>query len=292
MNPESLVRDTDNLFSLPDVALRVNQLIEDPETCSERLAEVILCDPALSARLLRLVNSAFYARSHAIDTVSQAINIIGYRALRDLVVATYAVDMFKGLPREKINMERFWLRGVACGIAARELAGHLRLHDGERFFIAGLLHGLGELVFFSQCPNTYLQVLALMEEDRTLSVAEAEQQVFGFNYAELGGALLREWRFPDSIWKVVAHHLTPAKADDANREAVNILHAAELVARVVQVTSCDGRRALTEDIPLAMQTAEQQLTLKPGFLNEMPSNIGIQVFEMFEILVPGAGIVY
>lgn len=153
MNPKSLIRNIRTLFSLPDVVIRVNQLINEPNTRTEDLARVILCDPGLSARLLRLVNSAYYGSRRRAETVSHAIVLLGHRELRDLITATVTVDLFEGLPPEQVNMDRFWQHSVMTGIAARGLAQRLHLHQKEHFFIAGLLHGIGKLIFYSQYPD-------------------------------------------------------------------------------------------------------------------------------------------
>ena len=290
MTPESLVRETENLFSLPDVALRVNQLIDAPSTRPADLAEVILCDPGLSARLLRVINSAFYARPKPVETVSQAISLIGYRTLRDLMMSTCAVDMFKGLPREKVNMEHFWLHGVACGMTARNLAQRCGLRDGERLFLAGLLHGLGKLIFFSQCADDYLEVLRLVEQEQ-LEIVTAEEQIFGFNYVDLGAELLRAWRFPESIWKVVACQLDPAAAGDYRTEA-DILRGAERVARVVAASAIEGGEVTANIGADELQALAERLSMAPDTLLGLPQEISLQTFEVFEILVPGATLVY
>ncbi len=286
MTPQALVRSTEHLLSLPDAALRINQLIDRPSTRPEDLAEVILCDPALSARLLRLVNSAYYSRPRPIDTVSQAIQLIGFDALRNLVIATHAVDMFKGLPPDKINMERFWFHGVACGIAARELALHKYIPDGERLFIAGLLHALGKLMFFSQQATVYLQVLKLIERDG-IDVVIAEERVFGFNYADLGAELLRSWRFPDSIWQTVAYHLNPAQAKTYRLET-EILHGAAQVASIMQSSTIDVGSALATSVSEMLHQLALSLQLKPQTLAELPAEISERVVDVFNVLIPGS----
>ncbi|MBK5970110.1 MULTISPECIES: HDOD domain-containing protein [Thiorhodovibrio] len=290
MTPEALIKETEHLFSLPDVALRVNQLIDEPSTRPADLAEVILYDAALSARLLRLVNSAYYARPRAIETVTQAISMIGFRPLRDLVIATFAVERFRGLPPERVNMERFWFHGVATGLAARELAKRRGVREGERLFLAGLLHSIGKLVFFSQCAEDYTEVLRLVDEDRQPVVA-AEEKVFGFNYAELGAELLRTWRFPESIWKAVAYQLNPDAAPDFKLEAA-IVQGAEQVAGIVQSTAIDGGEALATSASDYLSALAERLALSSDALSELPGDISLQVVEVFEILVPGASVVY
>ena len=284
MTPEALVKNTQTLFSLPDVAFRVNELVDQPDTRPGELAEVILCDPALAARLLRLVNSAYYGLSYQVETVSQAIQLIGQRELRDLVMATAAVNLFKGLPPEQVNMEQFWFHSIACGIAARELARRCRLPEGERLFLAGLLHGVGRLIFYSQCADQYRRVLQQVEGEE-LAVAAVEQQVFGFTYADLSAELLRGWRFPDRLWMAVAHHLEPANAPSYWLEAA-IIHAACDVASSLQPGG--GVELLGAHSSGLMASLARMLELDPESLASLPAEINTQVIEVFEIIQPGA----
>ncbi|MBK1704269.1 HDOD domain-containing protein [Halochromatium glycolicum] len=290
MTPDSLVQEAEHLYSLPDVALRVNQLIGDPASQPSDLAEVILCDPALSARLLRLINSAFYARPHPVETVTQAINMIGYEALRDLVFATSAVEVFKGLPREQMDMERFWLNSVACGVAARKLASLLSVPESERLFITGLLHSLGKLVLLGQRPEAYRDVLKLTEQDG-LDVFAAEQRVFGFNQAELTAALLRNWQLPESLWQPIAHHLDPEAALHYRPET-EILCAAREIANLFQASMLDGEAVQSDAVTQRLQALAKRLGLAPESMTDLPCDINLQVTEMYEIMLPGWMLVY
>ncbi|MCP5158038.1 MAG: HDOD domain-containing protein [Gammaproteobacteria bacterium] len=288
MTPESLAQDTHTLFSLPDVAFRINELIEKPDTRLSELAEVILCDPGLSARLLRLVNSAYYALAKPVDTVSQAIHLIGQREVQDLVMATSAVDLFKGLPPAQVNMEMFWFHSIACGIAARELARRCHLPEGERLFLAGLLHSVGKLIFYSRCPDQYREVLQQVERQGVDAVA-AELQVFGFTYADLSAELLKNWRFPERLWVAVAHHLEPAQAPNYWLEAT-IVHAAIYVANSLQPSTHPSLPTVAS--PDILASLADMLALPPESLTALPAEINLQVIEIFEIIQPGATLIY
>lgn len=288
MTPESLIQDTHTLFSLPDVAFRINELIDRPDTRPADLAEVILCDPALAVRLLRLVNSAYYALPYPVETVSQAVHLIGHQALRDLAMATSAVNLFKRLPPEQVNMEQFWFHSIACGIAAQELARRCRLPEGEQLFLAGLLHGIGKLVFYSQCAEQYCEVLRQIEQEG-LDVVVAEQRVFGFTYVDLSAGLLKNWRFSDRLCMAVAHHLEPSGAPNNWLEAM-IVHAACYVANALQPGV--GINLLRSGSPEIIASLANILELEPESLASLPAEINLQVIEVFEIVKPGATQIY
>ena len=280
----ALVRDVQTLVSLPDALLRINALIDDPTTRIADLAEVILCDPALSARLLRLINSAYYGLPNRIESIPHAINLIGLRTLRDLVLTSSAVNLFDGLPPEQVNMERFWLHSIACGAAVRLLARRKRLTHADRLFVAGLLHGIGKLIFYSQCPAQYRKVLGYVERGRC-DLLTAERWVFGFTYAELSAELLRAWRLPDYLRVAVAYHLRPNQAPEYRLEAT-LVHVAARIATDLQ-TEIAGKPAV-EHNPRNLAEFVRLLKLPPESLATLPDEVRQSATEIFAIVRPGA----
>lgn len=283
MNPKSLLRTIHTLFSLPDVVLRVNQLINQPDTRTEELVQAILCDPGLAARLLRLVNSAYYGSRRRVETVSQAIVLLGQRELRNLITTTVAVELFEGLPADQINMDRFWQHSIMTGLAARGLAQRLHLRQGEHFFIAGLLHGVGKLIFYSQYPDRYREVLERAGPDQQARIA-AERQIFGFTYADLSAELLKSWRLLDDLHLAIAYHLEPSKASDHRREAT-LLHVAAQIA--------DAMQPKTDAAPIEhalehVASPAALLGLPPDSLVLLPAEIETHAKEVFETIRPGA----
>lgn len=285
MNPKSLAQSTHTLFSLPDVVTCINRMIDDPNAQTADLAETILCDAGLAARLLRLANSAYYNPRRRVETVSHAIILLGHRELRDLVMTTVVVSIFQGLPPELVNMDRFWLHCIRCGSAARRLAQHRHLHGNEHFFIAGLLHGVGKLVLYSQYPERYREVLELAGEDESARIA-AERRIFKFTYAEVGAELLKNWRIFDHLHMAIAHHLEPARAPTPYRLEATILHVAVQIANSMPADA----NALS-DAPMDYTSANfaslaKLLHLKPELLASLPAEIDLQAREVFEIVRP------
>lgn len=290
MNPKALLRNIHTLFSLPDVVLRVNQLINQPDTRTDELTQAILCDPGLAARLLRLVNSAYYGSRRRVETVSQAIVLLGQRELRNLITTTVAVDMFEGLPADQINMDRFWQHSIMTGLAARGLAQRLHLRQGEHFFIAGLLHGIGKLIFYSQYPDRYREVLERAGPDQQARIA-AERQIFGFTYADLSAELLKSWRLLDDLHLAIAYHLEPGKTPDHQREAT-LLHVAVHIADAIQPKADATAPATPHDQSLErIATLAALLGLHPDSLISLPAEIETHAKEIFQTIRPGAAVV-
>jgi HD-like signal output (HDOD) protein len=279
-----LVRDIQTLVSLPDALLRLNALIDNPATQLTELAEAILCDPALSARLLRLINSTYYGLPNRVESIPHAINLIGQQTLRDLALASSAVNLFDGLPPEQVNMDRFWLHSIACGAAARLLARRKRLTNAERLFIAGLLHSIGKLVFYSQCPDQYRKVLGYVERGEC-DLLTAERRVFGFNYVELSAELLRAWRLPDYLRVAVAYQLQPTQAPEYRLEAW-IVHIAARIATDLQTDITANPAAGCN--PQNLAKFARLLQLPPESLATLPDEVRQSTTEIFTIVRPGA----
>ncbi|QYZ65789.1 MAG: HDOD domain-containing protein [Gammaproteobacteria bacterium (ex Lamellibrachia satsuma)] len=134
------------LISLPDIYLRLKSVLEDPNYTMESVAWAINHDPAITVRLLRIVNSAYFGLATQIDSVSRAVNLLGAQGVHDLVLAASVAQSFTNISNEVMDMERFWRTSVVCAITSRELASLCSSSDGERLFVCGLLHDIGHLV--------------------------------------------------------------------------------------------------------------------------------------------------
>lgn len=233
LSAQELVQDRIDLVSLPDVALRLNALCDDSSSTAEDIADVIIMDAALTAHLLRLVNSPFYGFPQQIDTITMAITIVGIAQLRDLAMATLVINKFSQIPEDLVSPEKFWSHNIACATAARTIVTELGIKQSERVFVAGLLHDIGKLVMYIAHPDLSHEVLVLMQANPQLDVNEIEEIAFGYNHAELGAALLKEWGLPASLVEPVRYHHQPDLAKRFATEA-SILHLANFVANKIE----------------------------------------------------------
>ncbi len=208
LSSQLLIKDSLELFSLPDIYFQISEMIEDPRFTAKDMGQVISKDPGLSARLLKVVNSSFYGFESRIDTISRAITIVGINDLRSLVIATSVIDEFTRIPGELIDMTDFWLRSVHCGVVARLLAKACSVLHSERLFLAGLLHDIGSLVMYYKLPEKSLEVLLAADYDRRL-VAGLEQEIIGFTHASVGAELIKSWGLPESLYDSIGCYLNP-----------------------------------------------------------------------------------
>ena len=289
MTPQTLAQEAGTLFSLPQAALRVNELLRHPEHTARELAEVVELDTGLTARVLRLANSPLFGHAGRIEKISSAIVMIGERSLRDLVMVTSVTQAFKGIPEEFADMSSFWDNSATCGVVARLLAERLGIQEGERLFVAGMLHGIGRLVFYSRQPERYREVLKA-RSDGEAAVVEAERRAFGFSYADLGAALMRTWHMPEFFQVVIGHQLDTTGAEPYRKEAT-ILHLALDMAESLAPSIKAGEAPATW--PAAGDpVAAEYLGLEAEALESIRFDALAQAFEVIEIINPGATTIY
>jgi HD-like signal output (HDOD) protein len=172
---------------------------------------------------------------------------------------------------------------------ARLLAEHCKRKERERFFIAGLLHSIGKLVFFSQFPEQAGQTLKFKDQGED-AVVEAEQRIFGFTYAELGSELLKEWRLPENIWGLVAAQLEPMNTENYLEDAC-ILHVAAKTAASIEPCSVNTG-GFKEVEPKCDPKAWQLLDLNEELTNSMTLEASLQAFEILGIIKPESTLIF
>lgn len=237
----SLIEDTGALVSPPDVCLKINELVADDSTSLEQLALVAIRDPNLTARILKLANSAFYGLPGRVDTVTRAVMLLGMGEIQKLVCAICAVQTFSRLSSAVTNMNSFWRHGVYAGLVAQAIARRARVLHPERLFVAGMLHDIGTLLINKRFPEIAQATIveAAGDEDRLLDL---EQRDLGFDHALVGGMMLESWKLPGTLVDSVYWHHAPHRARQAATEAA-ILKVADAVA------NCSGTGSYSERIP-------------------------------------------
>jgi len=205
---QSVVEKDAGLSSFPDIYYKINEVLNSPKSSASHMAEVVEKDTSLSAKLLKVVNSAFYSFPSKIDSIRRAITIIGTKELATLAVGISAIEAFKGIPAELTDMRTFWKHSIACGVFARLFGTYIENVSTERLFVSGLLHDIGRLVVFRNMPEYSAYNLYVSQRDnRPLSAVEDEN--FGFDHSEVGSFLMEKWKFPQKLIKNVRfHHAT------------------------------------------------------------------------------------
>jgi HD-like signal output (HDOD) protein len=239
LTAENLVAGITDLVTLPEVALRIARMVDDPTSSAADIGREISQDAALTARLLRVANSPAFGHHGKIATISRAITVLGVRQVRDLTVGLTAIRSFDGIGNELVTMESFWRHSVLCAVAAGQIAERRERVRDDTSFLAGLLHDMGQLVLFNRASALERQALLMSidsADDRGLFLCERE--VVGFDHGAVGLALARNWAMPRSLQECIEFHHEPQRAQ-AHALEVATVHVANSVAVLAEIGSVD-----------------------------------------------------
>jgi len=234
MNAVELAQKSTSLFSLPDVYMKLQQVIRKPDTGINDIADLISTDAALTARLLKVANSSFYSFPAEIGTISRAINLIGTDQLMNLVLATSVAGSFSGVPEGVIDMDSFWRHNVDTALIARSMAAAGKLPDVERLFVIGLLHNVGKLIALTELPELAQQAIQC---DLNSEPWQHQQNILGFTFAECGAELLSAWGLPEALTEAVRFQHLPNLAGDDKAPAA-VLNIASRAASAMEQDIC------------------------------------------------------
>lgn len=223
---ERIIGKVDHIAALPEVVMRITQVIGDPKSTASDLNRLISNDPSLVSRVLKLVNSSYYARSTQIDSVQRAIVLLGFEAVHNLALSATVGEMFRGPLTDDFSARDLWTHSVAVASLGREIARRVCKPVAEQVFLAGLMHDIGLLAEFQAVPMKLRQV-AELAKGTGARFSALELSVIGVDHAEIGAALAEKWGFPQACRQACAYHHRPALADEEFRKIVGIVQVAD-----------------------------------------------------------------
>lgn len=248
---EALIMNTADLPTIPVVATKVMQLIEDENATSEELARVVAADPAVAARVLKISNSSFYGCQRKIQTLSHAIMVLGFGTLRSLVVAASIKQVYKpyGLTEKML-----WEHSFCAGLAARIIAGATRMVNEEEAFLGGLFHDIGKIIMNTMDKQQFQAVMQRCFNER-LTFQAAERQVYPYTHADVGALVIRKWNFPDILMHAVQKHHSldfPDYEDPYQKRLTCIVALANLCCHTIGIGVREPEEILLHETPPAV----------------------------------------
>lgn len=231
---DSLVRQVRDLPAMPDLAFKVMRMVDDPAISANDVARVLSADQAMTARLLKLANSAFYGASRRIGTVTEAVVLLGMRTVRNMTVALKCQDLLIApLPGYALQQGDLWRHSFCCAYAAQCLAKRSGYRIVEEAFVGGLLHDIGKVVL-----NIYMQAefacVAEMAASGEVAFMDAERAVLGFDHAEAGARILEKWNLPAPLVGCVRYHHTPLEQPTPT-PLTSLVHLADVLCLMLGV---------------------------------------------------------
>ncbi len=206
---EKLLKQAGELPSLPEAYIRVTELLETENSTAFQIGDAVQTDPALNARILRLINSAYFGLRNPVTSISQAVSLLGRDHLQQVLMGSVLSRVFKDYAIGDFPLRDFWQHSIKTAIIARQLAmQNASIIDHEAFFTAGLLHDIGWLVIARVNPGAY-RVITQIARSEGRDIVEVEKEKIGVTHIDVGVALLKKWGIPGLIIKCVKKHHEP-----------------------------------------------------------------------------------
>lgn len=207
---EILVGAVDDLPTIPIVATKVLQLLDDPDISVEEIADLMLTDQVMTARVMKLINSPVYKPAQEITSLKRALVYIGLRHVRELALTTSVINAFDSTSGA-MELGAFWEHSFGVGMVSKIIARKVGYHDLEKAYISGIIHDLGEVFLSNFLRDPFLEVLEHIKA-HPVKLVDAEAELLGTTHCEIGLCMARKWNFPDAYCDVIAFHHTPSEA--------------------------------------------------------------------------------
>ena len=229
------VKQLSHIATLPEVTLGIIELVENPNSSAQDLNGLIARDPALSARVLKVVNSAFYGLPRQIGSINRAISLLGLNAVKNIAIAASLAKLFRGGALcDRFDAKELWAHSIAVATAAKLLAKEARMSCGDEAFLAGLMHDIGIMVALQTDRARLAAAYTAMQFDENgaprLDFRLVERHVFGADHCQFGEALCEQWKFPRSLALACGHHHDPLLAPAESRQIPWLVFVADRLA--------------------------------------------------------------
>jgi len=264
-NSEQILKMCD-IPAVPMVAMKVLKLVDAQNTDVDSLQEVIMGDQSLAARVLQMSNSSFYGMGRNIDTISDAIVLMGFNTIKNLALAVSTKEVYKkfGLLEQKL-----WEHSIGVSVAAGLIAREIRVGPAEEATVAGLLHDVGKVVMNNSQPERFSMLTEMVYNERVM-YSERERDIFGFGHAEVGGIFAHKWGFPDHLCDTIRRHHFTAYDDLLDLEPrTRALCCIIALADTLCIRLGVGFRGPMADLPLRDREFMQLLKISDDQMTEI-----------------------
>lgn len=229
-----LTKDVNDLPSLPMITLQVIKLTDDSKTTIPQISNVISQDQAMAAKILRMANSAYYGFARSISSITDAVIILGFKSIRDLVFAATMHDFVnKELTGYALAKGELWKQSIVCAMVGANISKRINYKNHDEVFASGLLHDIGKVILNIYMNDTFDLVLQKVNQDKVPFMV-AEKEILGFDHAAVGAAVANKWNLPEALVEAIAYHHNPLKAPH-KKELAAIIHMADIICMTMGI---------------------------------------------------------
>ncbi len=281
---QSALREISHIATLPEITAKIVRLVEDPKSTAQDLHALIANDPALCARVLKVVNSAFYGLPGQVASINRAIVLLGLNAVKNIAIAASLAKLFKGGDvTPAFSAKDLWTHSMAVAAASKMIADSIRLGLADEAFLAGLIHDIGIVVELQASRDKLAQVVNKIcpkpGAPITIDMLATEEEVFGATHQDFGKALCEKWKFPKSFGYVTGHHHNPLQLPSECRTLASVVCIADhLVATLPGAFRLD---LVSTDIP---QDVLDDLKLTPAKCDELMAKLPAAVDNAMQVM--------
>lgn len=272
------VINSEELPTLPNVATKLITLTAREDTTLSDIAVLVSQDISLSAKILKVSNSAFYSFPQQIGSIKQAVSILGTNAVRSLVLSFSFLTMKRGKKKSTFNFEKFWERALASAVAAKLILEQVEDADTEEIFVCGLLQNLGELIFARTMPDKYDKVIEYLEENDR-SAFDVEREIIGIDHATIGYEVAKHWGFPATLLLPLIHHHDPDGYTGDDKKIIQTINAVYLSDLLTNILYSEDPETFHKDF---RKQAKSLLSLKNEHIETILSHFHTQVEQAGE----------
>ncbi len=231
---DSAIKGISHIATLPEITIKIIELVEQPTSTAQDLHKVIANDPALCSRILKVVNSAFYGLPRQIGSINRAIVLLGLNAVKNIAIAASLTKLFRGGELcPNFSARDLWVHSIGTAACSKLICDTLKIGLPDEAFLAGLIHDIGMMVEVQALREQLVQVFDQLEFDGEgvpqQDMRELERQVIGADHCAFGAALCETWKFPKSFAFVTGHHHNPMELPGGSRALTSIVYIADRI---------------------------------------------------------------
>jgi HD-like signal output (HDOD) protein len=282
---ESAISSISHIATLPEITLRIIEMVEDPTSTAQDLHSVISNDPALCSRILKVVNSAFYGLPRQIGSINRAIVLLGLNAVKNIAIAASLTKLYRGGDLcDKFSARQLWEHSMATAAASKMICDELRLGLPDEAFLAGLMHDIGLMVELQSRRTDLLRVFEALEVNLhgvpMTDMRELEQQILGADHQDFGSGLCERWKFPRSFISATGYHHDPTALPAGNRTLTSIVYLADRIAARLgygfrgDLPDLEPQGAVLDELGITQEQIDKMADRLPKVYEEVEATFG------------------